>query len=46
MSTDARTAAVLARRASGAAGKHGDRRTKRQRSRGDARRAAIREARA
>jgi hypothetical protein len=42
---DAHTKATLDRRRSGASGTHGDRRTRRQRDRGAARRAAISEGR-
>lgn len=40
---DPRTAAVLDRRSSGAAGTHGDRRTKRQRTRSSQKRRAVEE---
>lgn len=40
---DERTRAAIARRASGAAGKHGDRRTKRNRSRSAQRANALKE---
>lgn len=42
--TDARTRATLNRRSSGAAGKHGDRRTKRNRTRSAQKARAIKEA--
>lgn len=40
---DPRLVAAIARRQSGAAGQHGDRRTKRIRTRGASKRAALRE---
>ncbi len=43
MATNARTIAVQERRRSGAAGKHGDRRLKRLRTRSALKRAALRE---
>lgn len=40
---DARTAAVIERKRSGAAGRHGDRRLKRKRTRGAAKRQALKD---